>query len=380
MFAKGEHMGKTRYMVFSGFLGAGKTTTMIAIGEHLLANGGSPAILANDLGGKNLVDGEFSRTTNIPCKDITGDCICYIHNDLIDKLHQFEAEGANFIMSDIPGCGIGAYDHVYSTTNQNEPDEFDLMPFTCIVDPERLRMLLPEKADINLPEEMSNLLHAQMKEADLIVLNKIDTISEETRQADVDFITTSYPRAKVMCISAATGEGVPELVDYLLSAKTKMELVDIGYGQEDFINYEKIQCWYNNRSYFAQRDEQELCFNEVFTDLFEEIRAGVKAAGGNVPHLKLFAAGIDGDVAKMSLIGVDYDINYDRKLEKKYAAIGFVVNARAIMDSQEMTAVVADAIDAVCQKHNLKCSQFFLECFGMMDEGKGNGGRASRLS
>lgn len=57
--------------------------------------------------------------------------------------------------------------------------EFDLMPFTCIVDPERLRMIMPEAAQISLPSEMRFLLDAQMAEADIIVLNKIDLLTKE---------------------------------------------------------------------------------------------------------------------------------------------------------------------------------------------------------
>ena len=53
------------------------------------------------------------------------------------------------------------------------------MPFTCIVDPERLRMIMPEAAQISLPSEMRFLLDAQMAEADIIVLNKIDLLTKE---------------------------------------------------------------------------------------------------------------------------------------------------------------------------------------------------------
>ncbi len=41
----------TKYMVTSGFLGSGKTTSMIAFADSINSRGlGSAAILANDLG------------------------------------------------------------------------------------------------------------------------------------------------------------------------------------------------------------------------------------------------------------------------------------------------------------------------------------------
>ena len=54
-------MDKIRFMVVSGFLGAGKTTTMIALAEHLNKTYGEAAISANDLGA-NLVDTNLTQT------------------------------------------------------------------------------------------------------------------------------------------------------------------------------------------------------------------------------------------------------------------------------------------------------------------------------
>lgn len=273
----------TKYMVTSGFLGSGKTTSMIAFANSINRRGlGHAAILANDLGASNIVDAEFTATTGITTLPISGNCICYQHENLVDKLHQLEDSGADIIFSDIPGCGIGALDHVYLELDDKENGQFALMPFMCIVDPERIRMIMPENADINLPEEMKFLLDAQMAEADVIVLNKIDTISPEEVQKRIDCIHTAYPDIPVMTMSALTGEGV------------------------------------------------------------------------------------------------DYDIEYSRKLDRKYSALSLVINARAAADSQDMSEIVSDALDAVSVKCDLKIRTFFMETFGMMEEGKGNTGRASR--
>ena len=82
---------------------------------------------------------------------------------------------------------------------------------------------------------------------------------------------------------------------------------------------------------------------------------------------------------KASLIGVDYDIEYDRKLQQDYTAMAIIVNARALCESDLMAEIFDDAIDAIEERHNLKCRTIFTECFGFYDEGRRNGGRASRL-
>ena len=373
---------KTKYMVTSGFLGAGKTTSMIAFSREINRRGlGTAAIIANDLGAGNIVDAEFCAAAGVMTLPISGGCICYQHENLVGKIHQLEAAGADVIFSDIPGCGIGAMDHVYIELEDNEPDEFQLMPFTCIVDPERLRMIMPEEADLNLPEEMKFLLDAQMAEADLIVLNKIDTIEPEDRERIVDFIHGIYPKTPVMTMSAMTNEGVGEVVDYLLANESLAQHREIGYESQEFIDAENQLSWFNTRVFMQQREDRNLDFNDVIGDIFEGIRDGLKKTDSNVPHLKMFAADSEEELTdffKASMIGVDYDVQYDRRLDKQYSALSLIINARCAADPVVMADVVADAVDAAADKYHLKVRTFFMETFGMMEEGKGNIGKASR--
>ena len=373
---------KTKYMVTSGFLGAGKTTSMIAFSRDInRRQKGNAAILANDLGAGNIVDAEFCAAAGVMTLPISGGCICYQHENLVGKLHQLEAAGADVIFSDIPGCGIGAMDHVYLELEEKEKDEFDLMPFTCIVDPERIRMIMPEQADINLPEEMKFLLDAQMAEADLIVLNKIDAVSEAEAQAIVEFIKGIYPKTPVMTMSAMKGTGVSQVVDYLLENRSSAEHREIGYESQAFIDAENQLSWFNTRVYMQQREDKNLDFNLVIADIFEGIREGMKKHDSNVPHLKMFAADSDEELTdffKASLIGVDYDVEYDRRLERKYSALSLIINARCSADPVVMADVVDEAVDAVSEKYNMKVRTFFMETFGMMEDGKGNIGKASR--
>ncbi len=374
---------KTKYMVTSGFLGAGKTTSMIAFARDINRRSlGSAAIIANDLGAGNIVDAEFCAAAGVMTLPVSGGCICYQHDNLVSRMRQLEGAGADVIFSDIPGCGIGARDHVYIELEENETGQFDLLPFTCIVDPERLRMIMPEEADINLPEEMKFLLDAQMAEADLIVLNKTDTIAGEVKERIVEFIRSIYPKTPVMTMSAMTGDGVSRVVDYLLANRSKAEHREIGYESEAFIEAENRLSWFNTRVFMQQRQDMNIDFNSVITDIFEGIRAGLKKHDGNVPHLKMFAADSEEELTdffKASMIGVDYDVEYDRRLDRKYSALSLIINARCAADPVVMADIVDEAVDSVSEKYDLKVRTFFMETFGMMEEGKGNIGKASRF-
>lgn len=75
---------------------------------------------------------------------------CDAHGDLLrrdradgradGRMHGFDGllrdpGGTNVILSDIPGCSIGALDHVYLQLLEKEPEEFARILFTCIVAP-----------------------------------------------------------------------------------------------------------------------------------------------------------------------------------------------------------------------------------------------------
>ena len=378
----------TKYMIVSGFLGSGKTTTMIAMARNINARlqaqgqAGHSAIIANDLGAKNLVDADYTRTADVAINEITGDCICYVTEDLVSHIDRLANDGANIVISDIPGCGVGALNHVYVTLTEDYPGKYDLLPLVCLVDPIRLRMVLPGDArdDIHLPEEMRFVLNAQLAEADVIVLNKCDLIDDAEREADLEFIRTAYPDTPVMAMSARTGEGVDEVVDYVLAHKAPAQWRDLGTDSEEFDSAEAQMCWYNRRFFAEERDGRNIDFNQVIDDFMESIRDGLIEVKRNVPHLKLFAAGEGDDFVKCSIVGVDYDLEFERKLDHDYSGIAIVVNARAVCESETFGDIVEDAMDAIKAAHNLKCRVIFTECFGFADEGRRNGGRASRYA
>lgn len=362
-------MEPIRFMVVSGFLGAGKTTTMIALAEHMNETFGETAIIANDLGA-NLVDTNLTQTSGCTVAEIASGCICYQMDNTIDQIRRLrDKDGAVFVMSDIPGCGVGALDHVYHTLARDHADEFTLSPFMVVVDPERLRMIMPEKADINLPEELVYLLKLQLEEADLVVLNKIDLLDEATRERYVDFLKTACPDIPVICISARERENIEELAQFITTRTSELKNFSVRNNHE-FEQAEAKLTWYNRRLFFKTNSGEKIDCNAVMDDLVEEIRMGLIERKRNVPHLKTFATSGNGDFNKASLIGVDYDTEYEQKFLREHKNMRMIINARAVCEARPLARLVDDAVDEICERYDLDCQIFFTECFGMADEGR----------
>ena len=90
---------------------------------------------------------------------------------------------------------------------------------------------------------------------------------------------------------------------------------------------------------------------------------------GNAPHLKVY--GLNGeDFVKGSLIGIDYDTEYERTLQKPCENLRVILNARVTCPARPFSRLADDALDEVCDAHDLECQVFFTECFGMSDEGR----------
>ena len=358
-----------RFMVVSGFLGAGKTTTMIALGEYMNKNYGKIGIIANDLGA-NLVDTNLTQTSGCTVEEIASGCICYQMDNTIDKSRRLkDRDGCVFVMSDIPGCGVGALDHTYHRLADDCADWITLSPFMVVVDPERLRMLLPEKADINLPEELVYLMKLQLEEADLVVLNKIDLLTQEEIDRDVDFLKEACPDVPVMAISALEKTGIPELAEFITTHESALKNFSVR-DDEKFAEAETKLTWYNRRMFFKTLDGSKIDCNAVIDDIIEGIRMGLIERKRNVPHLKTFATAGAGDFNKCSLIGVDYDIEHTQPFIRGHKKMSMIINARAVCESRPLARLVDDAIDDVCEKYGLDVQVFFTECFGMGDEGR----------
>ncbi len=359
-----------KFMVVSGFLGAGKTTSMVALAEYFNANIGKACIIANDLGAKNLVDSKYTGACGCAVTELTGECICYQTENLVDRLRRLmDYEHNELVMSDIPGCGVGALEHVYHKLDKEYHGEFELAPFTVIADPERLRTIMPEQADINLPEEMNYLFKSQLKEADVVVLNKIDLLKEDEVETYLRFLKDFCPDAAVFAISAKNKTGIDVVASYTMSHNAQLKTVDIGYGGPEFVAAEQKLSWYN-RQFYVKVCCNTFDGNAFLGDFVESIREKLKVNHRNVPHLKVFSYSEDGDVCKISLLGIDYDMQIDRRFEKKHIDLPVIVNARAACESQLLDRIMDDALDETTTKYNLDCLVFFTECFGMMDEGR----------
>ena len=154
-----------KFAVFSGFLGSGKTSTMMALTKYYTAAHGKAAMISNDLGGKGLADHRLAKLQGCNAAEITDECICFCHDVLRNQLELFYADGVELVVSDIPGFGVGALEHVYHGLTEKFPGRFELAPFTVLVEPRTVELMRSGQSG-----DQAYLYHTQLVEADRRVI------------------------------------------------------------------------------------------------------------------------------------------------------------------------------------------------------------------
>lgn len=352
-------------MVVSGFLGSGKTTGMLALTGHINSTGGKACIITNELG-MNQVDTNFSLRSNFSVTEIPDKCICWVMDDLVDKLNRLRrTENPNLIMSDIPGCGVGALAHVYHVLERKHAREFALAPFTVMVDPGRLKELMRHNADKTLPDELGYIMETQLAEADLILLNKIDLLSEAEIDEMLAFLREWHPETEIIPISARNGINIDKWASVVLTEGSKLKETPI--DMDKFVAAESLLSWYNRRLSATSADGAGKDMNIFISDLVEGVRERLIKTGSNIPHLKIFANSGE-DYTKVSLIGVEREAEFARKMENKAESLRVIINARSTAGTKELDSLMHEAMVAAAGKSALNTNVFSTECFSVMDK------------
>lgn len=163
----------TKTNLITGFLGSGKTTSIL----HLLANKPANekwAVLVNEFGEVGI-DGALLAGSGALLKEIPGGCMCCVNGlPMQVGLNTLLRQGKPDRLL-IEPTGLGHPKQILDilTAPVYEP-WIDLQATLCLLDP---RLLLDEKALNN------ENFRDQLAAADIIVANKTDRASEESQQA-----------------------------------------------------------------------------------------------------------------------------------------------------------------------------------------------------
>ena len=154
--------------IFSGFLGAGKTTLIKKLIEE--AYGDEKIVLIENEFGEIGVDGGFLKDTGVQINEMDSGCICCsLVGDFGRALNQvIEQFSPDRIL--IEPSGVGKLSDVIIAVQDLHNDQIQLNGFTTVVDAKKCKMYMK-----NFGEFFNN----QVEHASSIILSHVDGLSQE---------------------------------------------------------------------------------------------------------------------------------------------------------------------------------------------------------
>ena len=196
----------------SGFLGSGKTTTLISAAIAMQRTGRRVAVVTNDAGTCGLVDTDLARAGLDDVVEVAGGCYCHRHEELAFQIGRLADAGhVDTVLVESSGScakvrtGLAAVRHRLG-------DQVAIAPVTAVVDPLRLAAFAHVADRCGREYELAYLSGRQLAAADLLAINKTDVIGAERTAKLEARLAADYPHATVLSYSAATGAGIDDLV------------------------------------------------------------------------------------------------------------------------------------------------------------------------
>jgi len=184
-----------KIIILGGFLGSGKTSVVLQLAKHFISKCSNDStkvvILENEIGDVS-VDDKLLQNSGYEVANLFSGCVCCtMSGELALSLHRIIQDiSPELIIMEASGV---AYPHnIVKTINQSLP-ALDCS-ITCVTDAKRWKRLLR-------PMEM--LLEGQLAAADIILINKIDQVDQQTLLDVEDSIKAFNGLAKFFKISAA---------------------------------------------------------------------------------------------------------------------------------------------------------------------------------
>lgn len=177
----------TKIDIFSGFLGAGKTTLI----KKLISDGynGEKLVLIENEFGEIAVDGGFLKDAGIEITEMSSGCICC---SLVGDFHDALGKVIDEFHPDrilIEPSGVGKLSDVIKAVQGVETEDVKLNGFTTVVDASKAKMYMK-----NFGEFFNN----QIEHAACIILSRTGKLSEAKLSETLALIKEKNPEAVII--------------------------------------------------------------------------------------------------------------------------------------------------------------------------------------
>lgn len=347
-----------RVIFTGGFLGAGKTTALGTIARRLLQKGLTVGLVTNDQA-VNLVDTAIVKELGVPVAEVAGGCFCCRFSDLVDATEQVLANNPDILLGEPVGSCTDLAATVVNPLKLFYGDIFRIAPFSVLVDPLRVRELVLKETPTRFPEEVAYIFRKQLEEADIIVLNKLDTLTAEEADRMVAALKELQPNKPILKVSALRGDGVDEWLQMLMSDAPAGSHILRDLDYDIYAKGEAVLGWLNATVRLIGSPK----FNarQFAEALMRELQSAVNARNAEVAHLKfLLTSGVQN--LRAHLTKADAEPNFVGELGEVEEAT-LVLNARVALSPDVLGGLASQSVLKAAKAVNAEAEILNLQSF-----------------
>ena len=344
-------IGKARYVMLGGFLGAGKTTAVAKLAERLTQQGLRVGLITNDQG-KELVDTAMLRSRGFATEEIPGGCFCCRFNSLVDAANKLtETTRPDVFIAEPVGSCTDLVATVTYPLRRMYGDQFLIAPLSVLVDPVRAQRVLGLADGGQFSEKVLYIYRKQLEEADLIVVNKREILDALQLDRLRLRCAEQFPRAKVLAVSARTGAGLDDWFNQI-TATEQVARVAMDVDYEVYAEGEALLGWLNATVILS--NQKSFDGNQVIRDLANTMSRLLAEGGAEVAHLKMTLEPEDaglGDLAVINLVRNDFVPELSQELSDWLDAGKLILNCRAEASPDVLHAALTQALTETGKQH-----------------------------
>ncbi len=327
----------TRLVLLGGFLGAGKTTSLLRLARFLVTRGERVGVLTNDQG-HDLIDTEIFKVWGMDTRGVEGGCFCCRLEDFLEEANSLITSSApTFLLAEPVGSCTDLSATVIRPLQKLYPEKFDVAPFAVLIDPLRARDALSKSGRASLSEKVTYIYRLQQMEANVIAVNKCDLLRPEERTEIRELISEQFPGIRAVLFSARTGEGFEELLDLWMGPGTggDQPSPEIDYGL--YAEGEAELAWFDGR--FLVTSARPVEMDSALEGLGRTLGMRLREEGLLVAHVKLLLRA-GKDVALVNLARTDAIPEFSREAKAEAVRMELWVNARVGAHPEVLAGIV----------------------------------------
>lgn len=350
-----------RFVMIGGFLGAGKTTLISQLAKRFQADGKHVCVVTNDQAA-GLVDTHLLKSQGLEINEVAGSCFCCNFDGLTDAIDEFEVRRRpDVILAEPVGSCTDLIATIAIPMMQRMGEKFVHSPYAVILKPSHGKKILSGKAG-GFSEKAEYIFRKQLEEAQLILINRVDELSDEDVEELKSQLAQQYPGRKVIGISARTGESIDQLYDSLrASTSYKEATMDVDY--DIYADGEAELGWLNATVSFCS--ESAMPLDAMTVALVERLRTSLLKAGAEPGHVKVLCSSPEDaqGVSVANLIDSDSETFLSVSCDVATTEVTAIINARVRMAPETLREFVEEAVQKAASNLGATCKVEQIESF-----------------